>query len=80
MLRRNSRLNRRSVILHVYALAGAATRKIAPSALVGIHAAKTDERAWKQFADQNPGVRRLTPDERNQGLWRFLMGPASIRH
>ncbi|HVG50567.1 MAG TPA: hypothetical protein VM867_02925 [Xanthobacteraceae bacterium] len=58
----------------VYALAGAVTRKIAPSALVGIHAAKTDERAWKQFADQNPGVRRLTPDERNQGVWRFLMG------
>jgi len=57
----------------VFALTGATTRRIAPSALVGIHSPKSDERAWKQFADQNPGVRRLTSEERNQGLWRFLM-------
>lgn len=57
----------------VFAVAGATTRRIAPSALVGIHSPKSDERAWKQFADQNPGVRRLTSEERNQGLWRFVM-------
>jgi hypothetical protein len=57
----------------VFAVAGAITRRIAPSALVGIHSPKSDERAWKQFADQNPGVRRLTSEERNQGLWRFVM-------
>jgi hypothetical protein len=57
----------------VFALIGAATRRIAPSALVGIHSPKSDERAWKQFADQNPGARRLTNEERHQGLWRFVM-------
>ncbi len=52
----------------VFALAGATTRRIAPAAAVGVHASRSDERAWKEFVDQHPGARRMSDQQRQQGL------------
>ena len=57
----------------VFALAGATTRRIAPAAAVGVHASKSDERAWKEFADQHPGARRLSDQQRQRGLSGLMM-------
>ncbi len=53
MCRRSSRLRAPSVTRPAYsALAGATVRRIAPQAAVGVHASKSDERAWKEFVGQ----------------------------
>lgn len=57
----------------VYALAGATTRRIAPEAAVGVHASRSDERAWKKFVDENPGAQRLNDQQRQQGLSDLMM-------
>jgi hypothetical protein len=57
----------------VFALAGAAIRTIAPGALIGIHSPRTDAVAWKKYADTHPDAKRLTNEERQLGLWRFIL-------
>ncbi len=64
--RRSSRLRAPSVTRPAYSpLAGATTRRIAPQAAVGVHASKSDERAWKKFVEQAsrraPAERRAAP-------------------
>ena len=57
----------------VFALIGAATRRIAPPVLVGIHSPRATSDRVETISEQNPETRRLTSEERNQGLWRFVM-------
>ena len=57
----------------VFALAGAVTRNIAPGALIGVHSPRTDAIAWKKYSDKHPEARRLSDEERQLGLWRFVL-------
>jgi hypothetical protein len=57
----------------VFALAGAATRTIAPGALIGIHSPRTDAIAWKKYTDTHPDAKPLSSEQRQLGLWRFML-------
>lgn len=57
----------------VFALAGAPRRTIASGALIGIHSPRTDALLWKKYVDSHPDARRLSDEERQLGLWHFVL-------